>query len=268
MSEKYSKLKVKELQELLQKHGLPHSGKKDELIERLVKHDEKKMDDLALEEELGNLEEFDEAKLEELAQDPEFKAMQQQAADSEKHTTAAAAEPSAAAPPSSDEKKPAEPVEQVKPGSNFKFTPITFDKPAESDAPSAPAKSEAERRLERAKRFGVAVQDTVKKELRAQKFGSTEPTAKAPAPAATADDAAAAAAPARPRASPVDDETLKKRAERFGLPTKTADKTAKPANGKKESPKAPLNPEEEEKKRKRAERFGKPAEPVEKKAKV
>jgi SAP domain-containing ribonucleoprotein len=137
----------------------------------------------------------------ELAQDPEFKAMQQQAADSEKHTTAAAAEPSAAAPPSSDEKKPAEPVEQVKPGSNFKFTPITFDKPAESDAPSAPAKSEAERRLERAKRFGVAVQDTVKKELRAQKFGSTEPTAKAPAPAATADDAAAAAAPARPRAS-------------------------------------------------------------------
>lgn len=49
---------------MLQKHGLPHSGKKDELLERLVKHDEKKMDDFALEEELGNLEEFDEAKLE------------------------------------------------------------------------------------------------------------------------------------------------------------------------------------------------------------
>jgi hypothetical protein len=93
MAEKYSKLKVKELQgkssklkthffkhckhlltanipspynasELLQKHGLPHSGKKDELLERLVKHDEKKLDDFALEEELGNLEEFDEAKLE------------------------------------------------------------------------------------------------------------------------------------------------------------------------------------------------------------
>jgi hypothetical protein len=96
MADKYSKLKVKELQgrapqcvhhyinihvcmyafgdiliysvktrlELLQKHGLPHSGKKDELIDRLVKHDDKKMDDLALEEELGNLEEFDEAKLE------------------------------------------------------------------------------------------------------------------------------------------------------------------------------------------------------------
>jgi SAP domain-containing ribonucleoprotein len=48
----------------LQKHSLPHSGKKDELIDRLVKHDEKKMDDLALEEEFGNLEEFDEAKLE------------------------------------------------------------------------------------------------------------------------------------------------------------------------------------------------------------
>ncbi|KAG2172046.1 hypothetical protein INT43_001523 [Umbelopsis isabellina] len=271
MSEKYSKLKVKELQELLQKHSLPHSGKKDELIERLVKHDEKKMDDLALEEELGNLDEFDEAKLEELAQDPEFKAMQQQAADSEKQTTAAtAAEPAAVAPATSDEKtQPAEPVEQVKPGSNFKFTPVSFDKTADSETSSAPAKSEAERRLERAKRFGVPVQDTVKKELRAQKFGdSTSPSAKAPASAAPVAAAAAAPSPTRPKASPVDDETLRKRAERFGLPTKTASQAAKPANGKKESPKAQLSPEEEEKKRKRAERFGKPAEPVEKKAKV
>jgi SAP domain-containing ribonucleoprotein len=48
--------------ELLQKLGIPHSGKKEELIERLVKHDEAQ--ELAtLEEEFGDLEEFDESKL-------------------------------------------------------------------------------------------------------------------------------------------------------------------------------------------------------------
>lgn len=139
----------------------------------------------------------------ELAQDPEFKAMQQQAADSEKQTTAStAAEPAVAAPASSDEPtQPVEPVEQVKPGSNFKFTPISFDKPAEADTTSASAKSEAERRLERAKRFGVPVQDTVKKDLRAQKFGTTAPAAKSPASAAPAAAAAAAPSPTRPKAS-------------------------------------------------------------------
>ena len=53
---------------------------------------------------------------------------------------------------------------------------------------------------------------------------------------------------------------MKKRAERFGLPTKTQ----KPAGGKvvQEKPAPVLDPVEEEKKRKRAERFGKPEEPV------
>lgn len=50
--------------ELLQKNGLPHSGKKEELIDRLVKHDERKALEInSLEEEFGNLEDFDESKL-------------------------------------------------------------------------------------------------------------------------------------------------------------------------------------------------------------
>jgi SAP domain-containing ribonucleoprotein len=50
--------------ELLQKNGLPHSGKKDELVERLVSHDEHKALELeSLEAEFGSLEEFDESKL-------------------------------------------------------------------------------------------------------------------------------------------------------------------------------------------------------------
>lgn len=50
--------------ELLQKNGLPHAGKKEELIERLIKHDEETAREFAnLEEEFGDLEEFDESKV-------------------------------------------------------------------------------------------------------------------------------------------------------------------------------------------------------------
>lgn len=50
--------------ELLQKNGIPHTGKKEELIDRLVKHDEQAAQELAnLEEEFGDLSEFDDTKL-------------------------------------------------------------------------------------------------------------------------------------------------------------------------------------------------------------
>jgi SAP domain-containing ribonucleoprotein len=46
--------------DLLQKIGEPHTGKKEDLIERLVKHDETKARELeSLEAEFGNLDEFD-----------------------------------------------------------------------------------------------------------------------------------------------------------------------------------------------------------------
>jgi hypothetical protein len=118
-----------------------------------------------------------------------------QAADSEKQNIGAAT-----ANTTGD--VPKEPEAQVKPGSNFKFTPITFDKPADGDkAGAAAAKTEAEKRMERAKRFGVPVKDDVKKELRAQKFGiaKSEPTAK---PAAKPIAKPAAKPIAKPAAKP------------------------------------------------------------------
>ncbi|KAI7895906.1 uncharacterized protein EV154DRAFT_598859 [Mucor mucedo] len=62
MSEKYKNLKVKELQELLQKNDMPYTGKKEDLVERLVKLDERKaMENLEKEFELED--DFDESKL-------------------------------------------------------------------------------------------------------------------------------------------------------------------------------------------------------------
>lgn len=55
MSDKYKSLKVAELKDLLQKAGLPASGKKDDLIERLVKHDQQNDLDKQMEAELANL---------------------------------------------------------------------------------------------------------------------------------------------------------------------------------------------------------------------
>jgi SAP domain-containing ribonucleoprotein len=105
-----------------------------------------------------------------------------QAVDTEKQNTASATKVE-----NTEETK--EPEVQVKPGSEFKFTPIKFDAQADSTATKdAAAKSEAEKRQERAKRFGVPVKDEVKKELRAQKFGgNTAPeteNSKSPSPAA------------------------------------------------------------------------------------
>ncbi|KAI8583924.1 hypothetical protein K450DRAFT_220618 [Umbelopsis ramanniana AG] len=171
-----------------------------------------------------------------------------QAVDTEKQNTAPKVE-------KTEEIK--EPEVQVKPGSEFKFTPIKFDAPADSTATTdAAAKSEAEKRLERAKRFGVPVKDEVKKELRAQKFGGNN----APETEQPKSPSPAAAKPAQT------DEALKKRAERFGLPTKTQ----KPAGGKvaQNKPAPVLDPIEEEKKRKRAERFGSKPEESVKKTKV
>lgn len=153
-----------------------------------------------------------------------------------------------------------EPV--AKPNSNFKFTPITFDKPASTTtttaptteaAPAAPVKApasprqpitavadakvksidDAEKALERAKRFGIQLNETAKKDIRAQRFGI----------------AAATASPPQTKKG-VDPEVLKKRAERFGISSTAA--TVASSKGK-----VPVkfDAAEEEKKRKRAERF-------------
>jgi SAP domain-containing ribonucleoprotein len=168
----------------------------------------------------------------------------------------------------------------VKPNSNFKFTPITFDKPATTTTPTAtkelpvPAKStvpaatspasqhitetadakvksidDAEKALERAKRFGIQLNEKAKQDIRAQRFGiankaSSTNTATTKTTANTTSKAATA------KKAGIDPEVLKKRAERFGITSSAA--TVASAKGK-----VPVkfDAAEEEKKRKRAERF-------------
>lgn len=57
---------------------------------------------------------------------------------------------------------------------SFKFTPITFDTDKNNSKKPTPEdllKKEAERRLERSKRFGVQLSDIEKRQLRAARFG-------------------------------------------------------------------------------------------------
>ncbi|GAN08560.1 conserved hypothetical protein [Mucor ambiguus] len=286
-AEKYKSLKVKELQELLTKSGLPHTGKKEELIERLVKHDEKQDKELAsLDDEFGDLDEFDESKvnLDDLTEsvkpiedlsteiediDEALKQPETTTAETKQpETSAASAETPAAIAPTTTTTNAtsasSEPI--VKPNSNFKFTPITFDKPtstsptttkASTTAPAATAKApasprqpiadvadakvksidDAEKALERAKRFGIQLNEKAKKDIRAQRFG-------------IANKAAAVASPEQKKTTGIDPEVLKKRAERFGI----SNTAATVASSKGKVP-VKLDAAEEEKKRKRAERF-------------
>ncbi|KAI8078931.1 uncharacterized protein B0P05DRAFT_587169 [Gilbertella persicaria] len=116
---------------------------------------------------------------------------------------------------------------------SFKFTPITFDKPTVSSASKAMAKptpaekdkkiqikvdpnaerlkKEAERRLERSKRFGLKLDEKEMKEIRAARFGlmkAEKEKEKEKKPATV-------------------EEVLKKRAERFGLPLEEKKKASK-----------------------------------------
>ncbi|KAL9547113.1 hypothetical protein MBANPS3_006328 [Mucor bainieri] len=287
-AEKYKSLKVKELQELLTKSGLPHTGKKEELIERLVKHDEKQDKELAsLDDEFGDLDEFDESKvdlddltesvkpiedlsteiedIDEALKQPETTVTETKQPETPAASTETPADTAVTTPATTTASS--EPV--VKPNSNFKFTPITFDKPASDStatatatatATNAPAATEkapaspsqpitnvadakvksiddAEKALERAKRFGIQLNEKAKKDIRAQRFG-------------IANKAAAAAPPDQKKTKAIDPEVLKKRAERFGI----SNTAATVASSKGKVP-VKFDAAEEEKKRKRAERF-------------
>lgn len=107
--------------------------------------------------------------------------------------------------------------------------------------PSTKINDDAEKALERAKRFGIQLNETAKKDIRAQRFGI--PTDKKQSSPKTASKGS------------INPEVLKKRAERFGLPAKssTTSTAAKPV--KEGLVPVTLDPAEEEKKRKRAERF-------------
>ncbi|CAO0792265.1 unnamed protein product [Mucor circinelloides] len=347
MSEKYKTLKVKELQELLQKNNLSTTGKKEDLIARLVKDDERKaLESLEKEFELDG--DFDESKINlDIPTDDIFaleklpliekesvlsdddddvdlifndkKTIKPKATSVPSTSTSTAASPatstaSVAAKTTESIVKQTETPKQKTPtsgaisntnnitttttttttttvkatvSSSFKFTPITFDKkPATASTPvaatsntamtaapgvKAPPKSkikpaaakptpvptkklddeaeklrlEAERRLERSKRFGVKLDEKEMKEIRAARFGIQPATETAPTTANT--KASKANTPAIPKAkekhannkkddgskkkTPADpqQEILKKRAERFGLPEKKVEETKTPA---------------------------------------
>ncbi|KAI8059161.1 hypothetical protein BC940DRAFT_338413 [Gongronella butleri] len=237
MADKYKSLKVKDLQDLLQKNGLPHTGKKDELIERLVKHDEQKDQELAnLEAELGNLEDYDSSKLN-LDDITDSDLLTEGKKDDDAPQ---------AAPTTTESSAPAEkPAPIAKEGSGFTYTPIVFDKKAPT--PAKDAASDIEKKIERAKRFGVPLDEKTKASMRAQRFNTssstTTTTATAQPDAKHQKNTKQQQQQKKPvhiqkASAAIDPEVLKKRAERFGLPV-----TASPSA-------------EEEKKRKRAERFG------------
>ncbi|KAI8989591.1 hypothetical protein BDB01DRAFT_842224 [Pilobolus umbonatus] len=239
----YKGFKVKELQDLLQSYGIPHNGKKEELIERLVKHDERTAHELALlTDEFSDLEEFDEQKIMlDVIDDTDLGKVGDDLPSVEriesKETTMT--EVTVDTP--------------SKPTSNFKFTPVTFDEKPSTETPvtsketTEPPKipvttpetqtkssgmlTDAERAMQRAKRFGIQVNDDAKKNIRAQRFGASTPTKPVPTPIGKATG----------KPIGIDPEVLKKRAERFGLSNQTTNITQ--------------ISEEEEKKRKRAERF-------------
>ncbi|KAG1448767.1 hypothetical protein G6F46_011082 [Rhizopus delemar] len=179
MSEKYKQLKVKDLQGLLEKNGLSQTGKKDELIERLV-HFDKRKELEKLEKEL-DLEEFGDSKLQEsyksldilkesVLSDDEDLLIEKPISPSKPTPIPAAAVTTL---PTQEER----PVSQ----NVFKFTPITFDKPQGTTDKTSTAdqiKSDAQRRLERMKRFGVKVSEEEMKQLRAARFGTTTETPK------------------------------------------------------------------------------------------
>jgi hypothetical protein len=137
----------------------------------------------------------------------------------------------------------------VKP-SGFTCKRITFDEPSDLNKNSNDLSSELERRKKRAERFGTQLSEADKKLERAARFGFAIPSPldsqlKSPRPSST------------PKKMSIveDEEKLKKRAERFGTNKSTNETTEEITDPtiKFTSPLSSLS--EEEKKKKRAERF-------------
>jgi len=222
MEAKLQKLKVTELKELLAKHHLTQTGKKDDLVKRLLDNGIAVDDDGN--EELGNLE---------------------PPADTTAPASTAPAEASTSAPA----------------------------KPPASAADSTDLTPEQQAMKARAERFGIPFNpNPTPRTNAAPKPAPTSSTSTAQTP--TSAPAAKAEKPGAIDKAPVgvSEETLARRAAKFGIP----EKKAAPAetNGAAAKPvpaaePAELSPEvkariaeEEEKKRRRAEKFGtgKPAE--------
>ncbi|WWD19621.1 hypothetical protein CI109_104083 [Kwoniella shandongensis] len=248
MEAKLQKLKVTELKELLAKHHLVQTGKKDDLVKRL----------------LDNNVSVEDGPEEELV-DPDASTGGTAAPPSGPAVTAAPAAP--------------EPVSTSQEASSSDATTTALEPtPTPINDTLTP---EQQAMKARAERFGIPFNPDAKPKSSSKPKSS----AAAASPAPTAPAAAAAPAPTQPpkqKAGAIDsnplglsEEVLARRAAKFGLPEKKAE-PVKPAAATdaapaptpaakkvEEKPKEEISPElaekiaiEEEKKRKRAEKFG------------
>ncbi|KAJ1910587.1 hypothetical protein IWQ60_010576 [Tieghemiomyces parasiticus] len=221
---KLNTLKVQELKEECDRLGLPKTGKKEELKARILAHLK-----------------------------PQG-AAQPSAAKKAKASPPAASAPQQPPTPSAPQQPPVSEEPMSEDGPSFIPSSPTLSS-AHSSAVAAPATTsdsgnttavavnpaedpEEERRRKRAAKFGIP-------------YKPAEPV-KVSKPAANPKTTHAITTSADKLG--VDAETLRKRAERFGLPTNVAVRNAHPAP-------AVVDSEEEERRRKRAERFGAPPKP-------
>ncbi|KAG9004203.1 hypothetical protein FRB90_011044 [Tulasnella sp. 427] len=230
-AEKLNKLKIADLKPILAKVGLPVSGKKNELVDRILASKE----GLAA---AGLSDDVAPAAGDDMNADlPDLPPSEEADAPNIVPIAASAAAPLAVEPPAAATTTSA----------------TTTEVPKLDD--------EAERRRKRAERFGIPLVE----EKKAQAPAKSTPKATA----SKAGGAKPAPTNANPAATE-DPEKMRKRAERFGVPLAapgTSNGRAK--NTKETAPAAPVDPAEEERKRKRAERFGIAAgAPAEKKAKA
>ncbi|KAG0241681.1 hypothetical protein BGW41_005556 [Actinomortierella wolfii] len=298
------KLKVNELKEQLQLAGLPTTGKKEELVARLLEHQKQdETDDVTavVAPPTGTGDNFD-WENDEVALPPSENTAASSDNTGDAVTTGSGstskATSASAAPTSSDAKATAATSTSAKndaaPATATVTAPATTSTTATATTGGAKtAEQEAllaefEKRKNRAARFGIPLTEQDKALERAARFGvpvsskvaSTvaATTKKASTPATTTTTTPAAANVRGGKVDPIKSiqlpqEVLNKRAERFGIQPKTATTTTTSTTSTNTAGNKPslykLDEAEEEKKRKRAAKFGMPeADDASKKVKV